>query len=616
MPLGVEIPAILRATDAMNARMPSAHFRILATSDTHMHVTGWDPLRDEVVGERGMDVLAHKIEAARLAAQGDCILVDNGDSVQGTPVGETCAAWPADHIHPWAAVANAIGYDAVGLGNHDFDFGIPFLEQVVAQTDAPTLCASFDVGHVEGVAPMALLPRRLRCSDGEVRALMVGITSVLPPQTVIWNHAQLSGRLTFLQGLKAAKQAVQAVRDAGADIVVMLCHSGLIDTENGADSENFAAAVAAEVAGIDAMVLGHTHEYFPVRGGPRSLHGVPAVMPGYGAQALGAIDLELDWTATGWRVTNHHARLITPHESDTPRPDITALSAPAIAETRDRLNTVVAHTDTGFHSYFEMLRSGLASALVARAMMHSLRDQIAQTDLAGLPMLASVATFLMGGRLGPRNFVEVPRGAVRARHLAMLSPFTDTISGMVMTGAELRAWSERSAAFFAAPLESGRYLVEPDAPAFNFDILHGVEAVVDPRCDRRFDLQGVLVDPSAQRVQSLNYQGAPVADDARFVVAMTSYRGAGGGAFPRLASPSDGIATQTTLGQALHDVVRSDPSAFDPAPSVWRFVGDSDTRVLIETSPHARAHLHEIAGFDPKIVGLNQAGFLELDVAI
>ena len=230
-----------------------------------------------------MDVLATLIEQARQSAPGHCLLVDNGDAIQGTPIGDVCADLANAPPHPWPAIINALAYDAVGLGNHDFDFGVPFLEKIVAQTDAPTLCASFAQGGVDGVLRSTILRRDVLCSDvlcsdGKTRALAIGITSVLPPQTAIWNDQHLSGCITFHPGTVATQRAVAQLRSQGADIVLVLCHSGLSTT--GDTDENFATTLAQEVGGMDAMVLGHTHQHFPKADGPMHVNGVPAVMPG------------------------------------------------------------------------------------------------------------------------------------------------------------------------------------------------------------------------------------------------------------------------------------------------------------------------------------------------
>ena len=603
----------MSATAVMGSPQITSDLRILATSDVHMHITGWDALHNDIAADRGMDLLVRRIDMARRDAPGACLLLDNGDSLQGTPVGTTCARWPEEAAHPWPTVLNALDYDAVGLGNHDFDFGVPLLERVVAQTKAPTLCASFASGQITGVTPFTALRRSLTCSDGVTRDIQIGVTSVLPPQTAHWNHRYLSGQIRFKNGLKAAQQAVQRLKEDGADLVIVLCHSGL-SASNGNDSENFAATLAKDICDIDALIMGHTHQLLPLPDGPQDVHGVPAVMPGFGAEALGVIDLCLSWDQNRWQVTQHNATLHTPFPTDKPCDGITKLAAPAIADTNACLDVELAQTATGFHSYFGMLTSDQHCALLARTMTRSIAAKVSGTPLSDLPLIASVTPAALGGHSGPRNFINVSPGAVRVRHMATLAPYPNTIWAVTMQGADLWRWAERSATYFSPESGEQSRLVNPDVPSYNFDVLHGLEAVIDPFQPPMFDLVGRVINESTRRIRKLTYQDQNVAPDQLFLLAVTSYRGAGGGNFPGLPDDPHVLRTEIDLRKALCDDIASGP--LPPEQPAWSFSNPNGKRVLIETAPNACAHLEDIAQFDPKVIGVNAAGFLEVSVAL
>ncbi len=590
-----------------------------------MHLTGQDVLRNTVTPNRGLDVLATVISAARRAAPGTSILLDNGDSLQGTPLGDACAAPGTAEPHPWPAMVNALGYDAIGLGNHDFDFGLGVLERITRAITPPVLCASLIKGRIASVQANTILVRSVACSDGVHRDLAIGITSVLPPQTAIWNQRHLVGRVAFDTGVDATRRAVRALRRGGADLVILLCHSGLSPVPDG-EGENFSTAVAAQVRGIDAMVLGHTHRLFPADdhdGGPQcdpvkgTVHGVPAVMPGFAAQALGVIDLGLRWSASrGWRVGKHVVALHTPGKRHTPDPQMTRIAAPALAATRDALDAPLARTQTGFNSYFDMLQSGTATSLVARAMRRVIRDRVRDTPLAGLPLLASVAPMAVGGRAGPDHYVDAPAGMIRERHVSMMVPYPNVVWAAVMSGQELWAWAERAATFFAPGASADGLLVDPGAPSFNFDSLHGLHTVIDPFKPPKYNVMGKPVASDGGRIVSLSHAGTPVHPDHLFLVAMTSYRGAGGGAFPGLTHETNIVRTDVDLAHALRDEITGTDLPTHPAPSVWQFVNGLDASVLIETAPAAQAHLNDIARFAPEPAGRSEAGFLRIRVTI
>lgn len=603
--------------------LPTACLRIAATSDVHMHLTGWDALRNIHVQTKGMDRLATLIRDARKTAAGGFILVDNGDALQGTPLGDVCVDAPENH--PWPAALNALSFDAVGLGNHDFDFGLPFLNTVMKQARCPVLCANETNNAVTCAAPFAIVERSVPCSDGEDRLLRVGLTSVLPPQTAVWNRRCLDGAAQFESGVEATAKAVSALQDAGADLIVLLCHSGLDDGVE-ATGENFGAAIAAKVSGIDAMILGHTHLRFP---GPDhaglegldaingTVFGVPAVMPGHAGTELGVIDLTLVHGLSGWQVETHAVRR-SGVRVDVPVDEaLVSITSPLVEAMRMHLDKPIGSTPEHLHTWFSMLRPSATEALVAHALSGTIADAIVGTDLANLPVLASVAPAALGGRAGPDNYVDIPAGALCERHVAMLCPYPNTIWAAVLTGAELQDWIERSLAFFNPVNDAAAALVNPEAPSFNFDMVHGTEVEVDLRAPAAFDANGHRLLQDASRVRRLTYEGQSVRPNDRFVVAMTSYRGAGGGNYPGIGPRTETVRTHVEMRQALRAAMAGDIlSTIPPDSRPWRFTPDQGVRRTIQTSPVAEDYLSYIAEFDPQPLGLDESGFLQVQVSI
>ncbi len=590
----------------------AANLRILATTDVHMHLSGWDARSDRSHNTFGMDRLATLIRQARTKAPGAVLLVDNGDALQGTATADVLADQGGAAHHPWPRVLSALDYDAVGLGNHDFDYGLPFLSDVFANVDIPVLCASLCGDDNLGIAPHCMVTRHLRCSDGQDRQLRIGLTSVLPKQTMNWNKRQLIGQVRIEDGVAAARRAVSDLKAAGADIVVMLCHDGL-DADAVARSENMALPIAQRVTGVDAIIMGHTHRRFPapdhglaplVDDTAGTVAGVPTVMPGFGAQVLGQIDLKLNWTGTDWQIADHAVHL-EDVAGFVPDPEITALIAPSEQATRAHLSRPVGATAQGFHSYFAMLQSGTADALVAQAILETVEDQIANTELADAPLVAAVAPLAAGGMGGVDNYVDVTQGTVTERHIAMICPFRNAISVLELSGADLWAWAAHAAHVFAPPGTGNDALVATDAAMFNFDGLHGLDTVYD------------LDAPAGpDRVAALRFNGRSVAADDRFIVATTSYRAEGGGGFPGLSTADHALNINMDVSDALRALIRSRGVGAKPAPSVWRFASGAAKRRVIETSPRAERHLDDIAAFRPEVLGQTETGFLRIRVTL
>ncbi|MEL6618078.1 MAG: 5'-nucleotidase C-terminal domain-containing protein [Pseudomonadota bacterium] len=592
--------------------LATANLRILATSDVHMQLSGWDARTDLTQDVSGMDRLATVIRQARADASGAVLLVDNGDAVQGTAMADVLADQGTATQHPWPRILEALDYDVVGLGNHDFDYGLPYLTELYADIKLPLLGTNVHGDALSRIAPHCIITKHPLCSDGQNRLLRIGIVSVLPMQTMIWNKRQLEGRVCIPNGVLAARDAVTALHDEGADLIVMLCHGGL-DADADATSENFALPLARDVAGIDAMIMGHTHRQFPgpdhapgpaVDNAKGTVAGVPAVMPGFAAQMLGQIDLMLGWNKKGWQVEGHSVRL-RPVDRAARDAQVSAMVAPAEQATRTRLAQPIGQSTHGFNSYFAMLQSGTSDALVARALMDAAQARVAGTDLADYPLIAAVAPLAAGGIGGVGNYVDVSAGTITERHIAMICPYRNAISAVLLRGADLWAWAAHAAAFFGHASTGDAPLVAAGGAAFNFDGLHGLETV--------YDLDAV---PGKARVAALMHKGRAVDRNDQFLVAMTSYRAAGGGKFPGLDTAQARVQIDTDVTHVLRALIRSDGVTGSPAPSVWRFrTGTGHSRV-IETSPRAERHLDDIAAFSPEPLGLTDGGFLKLRITL
>ena len=275
--------------------------RILATTDMHMNVLPYDYLADRPSGRGGLARTASLI-ARRRAEVDNCLLLDNGDFLEGTPLGDFAARRTAgmDRPHPAIAAMNALAYDAAALGNHDFSFGLAFLRGATDRARFPVLAANLHVRRGRGFAPYAIVDRSLRDVAGRQVPMRIGLVGFLPPQTAEWDR-DLSSDLICDDIVATAGRIVPQMRRAGAQIVIALAHTGIGDPAARPGMENAATALAA-TPGIDAVIAGHTHQVFPGRDfraipgiDPQrgTLAGKPAVMAGFGGSHLGVIDLRL-----------------------------------------------------------------------------------------------------------------------------------------------------------------------------------------------------------------------------------------------------------------------------------------------------------------------------------
>ena len=286
--------------------------RLLGLTDLHANLYPYDYYRDRPDDSVGLARAASLVAEARRETP-NCLLFDNGDILQGTPLGDLAAqAIAADPaaIHPVIAAMNILDYAVATLGNHDFNYGLEALERAYAQARFPVV--SCNVRKSDGspwYPPSIVIERELVDEDGRSQRLRVGVIGVAPPQIAQWDEAHVRGRLTTVDIVEAARAELGELRGR-VDLVVVLCHSGISRLASTPGEEN-AGQDLAKLDGVDALFLGHQHLLLPgedfvglagVDTERGTIHGKPAVMAGFWGSHLGIIDLELEKDAA-WRVT-------------------------------------------------------------------------------------------------------------------------------------------------------------------------------------------------------------------------------------------------------------------------------------------------------------------------
>jgi 2',3'-cyclic-nucleotide 2'-phosphodiesterase/3'-nucleotidase len=618
-------------TEPLSSTGPSVTLRLLATSDVHGHILAQDYFTGQDDSPVGLARLATIVAQARAqAGPENCLLLDNGDFLQGTPLTDLTArpgnGWRGRH--PVIRAMNLMGYDAAALGNHEFNFGLDWLCDTLSQAKFPVLCANAvratgttPLEDTPFVPPVTILTRHLRAADGGCHDIQIGLIGLIPPQVAGWDHAHLAGCLTTRDMVETARHWVPALRARGADLVVVLAHSGIDPGADRPGMENAARALA-RVPGIDALIAGHSHRVFPgpdhagtegadvARG---TLHGVPCVKTGYAASHLGQIDLHLRRDTRGWQVTGH-AVTLRPADGVPPCPRLTRALVRAHAHTLRLTDRVLGETRAPLHSYLALVRDDPGLALVNAAQAAALAEAIRNTPHAALPLLSACAPFKTGGRGGPNHFTDIPAGPLRLRNIADLYGFPNTLCGLLITGAELRDWLERAAICFnrITPGAPGQALLDPTVPGHVFDVIEGLSYAIDLTSPARYDLDGALASPQARRIRGLTHRGRPVADSDRFVIATNSYRAWGGGPFRPLAEGRLIHQSTRPIRDLIADhVARPGPIAPMP-PGAWRLAPLPDTSVTIDTGPGLRAYPQEIEALGAQDHGVTDKGFLRL----
>ena len=611
---------------------PVVKLRILETTDLHVNVFPYDYYRDAPDETVGLARTASLVKAARGEAR-NSLLFDNGDLIQGSPLGDFVAyrqgMKPGD-VHPMVAAMNELNYDGGTLGNHEFNYGLEFLQNALGAAKFPLVCANVVKANGETLMkPWVVLDREFTDEAGAKQKLKVGVIGFVPPQIVQWDKAHLDGRATTTDIVDAAGKHVPDLKKAGADIVVALCHSGIAGGERKGGEEN-AALHLAKVDGIDVILTGHQHFVFP--GGKEfanipgvdvqkgALHGKPAVMAGFWGSHLGLVDLELTKEGDAWKVANFRTEARPIYERVERKVVAKVGSDAAVAAaaqaghdaTLKYVREPVGTTAVPIHSYYSLVADDASVKLVAEAQAWYVADLLKTTPYKDLPLLSAAAPFKAGGRGGPNYFTEIKPGPLAIKDMADIYIYPNTIRAVKVTGAQVREWLERSAGIYNQidPAKGGEQeLVNAKFPAYNFDVIAGVQYKIDPTQASRYDDNGKVVNPDARRIKDLTYNGKPVTDDQVFIVATNNYRAGGGGNFPGNDGSTIVLDAPDLTRDAIMRFIVERKEVAPKADGSWSLAVPSNVTMTFTTGPNAAAY--QPAGIKVEKMGDAPEGFVK-----
>jgi 2',3'-cyclic-nucleotide 2'-phosphodiesterase/3'-nucleotidase len=629
---------------AARAAAGQAHLRIMETTDLHVHVWPYDYYADKPVDTVGVARTAALIAEIRAEA-GNSILLDNGDFLQGNPMGDFIAyerGMADGQMHPIVTAMNEIGIEAGTLGNHEFNYGLDFLENTLAGAGFPLVCANVATmaGESAGedqtlIPPYVVLDRELTDGMGVRHPIRLGIIGFVPPQIMQWDRKHLEGKLIARDIVEAAEAWVPKLRAEGVDLVIALCHSGIGAATHEPGMEN-AAVPLAGVEGIDVILTGHQHLVFP---GPDfedvegvdiangTIGGKPAVMAGFWGSHLGLVDLLLERQDDGWTVVSHsvEARPIYDRGDDrsiTPLVESVAEVEQSVATehqaTLDYIRRPVGKTSAPLYSYFALVADDPSVQIVSIAQKWYIQQMMAGTPNEGLPILSAAAPFKAGGRGGPEYYTDVAVGDIAIKNVADLYLYPNTIRAVKVTGQQVKDWLERSAGAFnqITPGQPDQPLLNPDFPSYNYDVIDGVSYRIDLSQPSKYDRDGVVVSEDANRIVDLTFDGQPIDLTAEFIVATNNYRAGGGGSFPG----NDGTTIVFEGPDTNRDIIVRyivEQGTINPeADGNWTFAAQDGATVLFDTGPAGADYMDDVKGVKIEAAGEGENGFARYRIAL
>ncbi|MGW1915602.1 bifunctional metallophosphatase/5'-nucleotidase [Streptomyces sp. NPDC002076] len=540
-------------------------FSILGTTDLHSHVFDWDYYKDAAYTDKagnsvGVARVATLIKQQREAKGEDhVLLVDAGDIIQGTSLAYYFAR--VDPItgtdgkkgprHPMAVAMNHMRYDAAALGNHEFNYGIEVLRKFESQCHFPLLGANALDAKTLRPAFHPYTVKRI-CVPG-APDIKVGILGLTNPGIALWDKDNVSGKMVFPGLVEQAKKYVPRLRALGCDVVFLTDHSGLDGSSSYGDElpyvENASNLVAEQVPGIDAILVGHTHVEVPSYTVKNAETGEEVLLsePYCWGYRLSVFDFELELHHGQWKVTSKTAQTLNPNTVDED-PEIKKLLEADHELVVKYVNTAVGTCTADLSAAESCWKDVPIMDFIHKVQMESVKAGLSASD-AALPLISVAAPF--------SRTADIPQGNVTIKDIAGLYIYDNTLYGKKLTGAQLKDYLEYAAKYYHQVPAGTKVDTATLTNANKFwDYMYDTAAGVDYEID--------IAQPEGSRIKNLTYNGAAIADDQMFVVAVNNYRANGGSGYPHIASAPIAYSSTNEIRQLMIDYVTA-KKTLDPA---------------------------------------------------
>ncbi|HDR8061757.1 TPA: bifunctional 2',3'-cyclic-nucleotide 2'-phosphodiesterase/3'-nucleotidase [Bacillus cereus] len=618
--IGVIAPQVMPATAHAdeNTGESTVNLRILETSDIHVNLMNYDYYQTKTDNKVGLVQTATLVNKAREEVK-NSVLFDDGDALQGTPLGDYVANKIKDpknrvdpsYTHPLYRVMNLMKYDVISLGNHEFNYGLDYLNKVIEKTDFPVINSNvYKVDHDDKeendenyFKPYHILKKEVVDEAGQKQIVKIGVMGFVPPQIMNWDKANLEGKVKAKDIVATARIMVKKMQNEGADIIVALAHSGVDKSEYKEVNkmENASYHLATQVPGVDAVLMGHSHtEVEDV------FNGVPVVMPGVFGSNLGIIDMQLKKVNGTWEVQKDQSKpQLRPiaNSKGTPLVESDQKLVNEIKDehqaTIDYVNTPVGETKAPINSYFSLVQDDPSVQIVTNAQKWYVEQELKKPEyekIKDIPVLSAGAPFKAGGRNGATYYTDIPAGTLAIKNVADLYVYPNTLYAVKVNGAQVKEWLEMSAGQFNQIYPEKKTeeqpLVNIGYPTYNFDILDGLKYEIDVTQPAKYDKDGKIVNANTNRIVNMTYEGKPVADDQKFIVATNNYRGSSQ-TFPGVSEGEVVYQSQDETRQIIVKYMQKIKNIDPAADQNWTFkpiVADK-LNTTFDSSPNAQKYI-------------------------
>lgn len=523
---------------------------LLGTTDLHGNLFPIDYYTNRAAN-RGLAKIATLIKQVR-AEERNVLLLDSGDTIQGTPLAYHFARIDTAKPNPTIAAMNALRYDAMACGNHEFNFGLPYLLKAKREAKFPMLGANI-AWEGPRTATEYFRPYIIKVIGG----VKVGIVGVVTPGIPRWEIPENYKGYTFESLVAAAQRVIPEIRSR-ADVVVVIAHSGLErdaitnqPQRQEIAGENAIYALAERVPGIDVILFGHSHQEVPEK---RIKNVLLAQAKNWG-QSLARADIKLQRVSGAWKITEKKSTVIPVTDSVEPDAEIMALAQPYHEATQAALDAPIAESAVAMDGSRARYEDHPFVELV-----HKVQMEYGKADISFATLFLTTA--------------KIPAGKVSVRQIASLYIYENTLYTIELTGAEVLAAMEHSAGLFTSwPLKEGERV---RLPGYSADTVEGLEYEVD------------LTQAAGARVKNVRYKGKPIVPTQKFRVAINNYRYTGGGNYNVFKGKPILYSSPQEVRELMIEYVRRTGVIPTEANHNWRIVQKDAVEAMVAEATRPR----------------------------
>lgn len=461
---------------------------ILATSDVHGRMLPWDYGTDKADSSGSYAQISSFLKEYR-SQHANIIMVDAGDIIQDNQI----ERFNNVKDHPAIAALNAMHYDIMVLGNHEFNFGMPIVDKVISEFKGQSLAAN--IYYKDSGKPY--LPATTIIEKEGIKIGFIGATTPFVPEYE--NKTGYVNQMEFTMPIPEIKKQIANLKQQSVDAIVLVTHMGL-DNENNKPGTGV-ADVANQLPELDVIIAGHNHQNIS----EKVINNVVITEPHRYGTVVSVVDLKFDIDGNKKTLKAKKSQTL-PVKTYPADPEIEKIYSPYHQQLREISSQVIGETDQDLVP--QEIIHGIPAVYLQESGLTNLLNFV-QLYYSG----ADVTAVLVDNKKAILN-----KGPIARKDIANNYQYTaGETSIFEVTGKDLKDYMEWSAAYFAQVQPTDKNYqydsVRGASKYMTYDMFGGVKYIID------------LSEPVGNRIKNLTLlNGKVITDDMKLKLGMNAYR--------------------------------------------------------------------------------------------